>query len=236
METVRTVVNLGRGLRKREDLRVRQPLSSVTVVSRSDTERAAVVAHADLIAEELNVKSVEAHADEAGLVDLSAKGNFKTLGPRYGKETKSVAAAIDALDHSEIVAILDGRTVHRDGYEIATEDLVVERIPRSGTVVATEGSLSVALDCAITEDLASEGLAREIVNRIQGIRRDMDLDVTDRINVKISTASEALRSAAQAHEDIIAGEVLADSIEFTDESDGVAHEINGETIVVAIGT
>jgi isoleucyl-tRNA synthetase len=236
METVRTVVNLGRGLRKREDLRVRQPLSSVTVVSRSDAERAAVVAHADLIAEELNVKSVEAHADEAGLVDLSAKGNFKTLGPRYGKETKSVAAAIDALDHSEIVAILDGRTVHRDGYEIATEDLVVERIPRSGTVVATEGSLSVALDCAITEDLASEGLAREIVNRIQGIRRDMDLDVTDRINVKISTASEALRSAAQAHEDIIAGEVLADSIEFTDESDGVAHEINGETIVVAIGT
>ena len=234
METVRTVVNLGRGLRKREGLRVRQPLANVTVVSRSDRQRSAIVEHRDLIAEELNVKVVEAHADEAGLVDLTAKANFKALGPRYGKETKTVAALIASLGHADIVSILDGNSATLETYEIGADDLIVERIPRTGTVVATEGSLSVALDCAVTDELAAEGLAREVVNRIQGTRREMDLDVVDRINVGLSTTDTALRTAVETHRDLIASEVLAGSIEFADVPVGIEVDIDGASLHVAI--
>jgi isoleucyl-tRNA synthetase len=212
MEIVRSVVNLGRGLRKREELRVRQPLSTVTVVTRSEVERAAIESHAQLIAEELNVHNVEVHADEEGLVDLSAKANFKTLGPRYGKETKTVASAIAQIGHSEIASILDGHDAAVDGFTIAAADIVVERTPRQGTVVASEGSVSVALNCALTGDLVVEGLARELVNRIQGVRRDLDLDVTDRISVNYATQDDEVARAFETHRDLIGGEVLADDI------------------------
>jgi isoleucyl-tRNA synthetase len=164
METVRTVVNLGRGLRKREDLRVRQPLPSVTIVTRSDAERAAIESHRDLIAEELNVKIIDIHADEAGLVDLSAKANFKVLGPRFGAETKSVATQVTAMSHDQISSLIDGASVQAGDYLITARDIVVSRNPRDGTVVASEGSLSVALDCALTDDLRVEGIARELVS------------------------------------------------------------------------
>ncbi len=235
METVRTVVNLGRALRKREELRVRQPLASVTVVTRSESEQAAVVEHADLIAEELNVKRVEAHADEEGLVDLTAKANFKALGPRYGKETKRVATLIEALGHTDIADILNGTTVTIDGFTLSESDIVVTRVPRDGTVVATEASLSVALDCAVSDELAAEGLAREVVNRIQGLRREQDLDVVDRITVRVGSASPALRSAIESHTNMISGEVLADAIVFTDDAAGTEIEIEGETLRVSIG-
>lgn len=234
METVRTVVNLGRGLRKRENLRVRQPLANVTVVSRSADERKAIADHGDLIAEELNVKVVEAHADEAGLVDLTAKANFKALGPRYGKDTKAVAAVIGDLAHDVIVEILDGNSVGVGGFEFSADDLVVERVPRHGTVVATEGSLSVALDCSMTDELAAEGIAREFVNRIQNLRRDLDLDVVDRISVGYSTDVAAVRDAVEAHTDLIASEVLASSLGFADASGGAEVDIDGATVLITI--
>jgi len=168
MATVRTVVALGRGLRKRHDLRVRQPLSSVTVVTRSPEEQAAVTNHSVLISEELNVAEVEVHANEDGLVDLEAKAKFRELGPRYGKDMKTVAAIISNLDHDAIVGLLDGRSVSVDGFTFDQDDIVVSRTPLPGTVVASEGSISVALDSTITEHLEIEGLARELVNRIQG--------------------------------------------------------------------
>jgi len=210
--TVRTVVNLGRGLRKRHDLRVRQPLTSVTIVTRSTAEQAAVTNHAALIADELNVGRVDVHDDEAGLVDLEAKANFKALGPRYGKDMKRVAALIASLDHATIADLLDGSTFRSEGITLDASDIVVSRIPREGTVVAAEGSISVALDTEISEELAVEGMARELVNRVQGLRRQSDLAVTDRIDVNWATADESVSAAFDSHRDMIAAEVLAETL------------------------
>ncbi len=234
METVRTVVNLGRGLRKREGFRVRQPLSVVTIVSRSDAERDAVAQHMALIAEELNVKLVEAHTDESGLVDLTAKANFKSLGPRYGSTTKAVAATIESLTHEELTTILDGATISRDGFTIEADDVIVERVPREGTVVATQGSLSVALDCTIDEALATEGIARELVNRIQGLRRDMDLDVVDRITIAYRTHSSAVQNAVSTFDSLIRAEILADAITESDQETGTEVDVEGESVWIDI--
>ncbi|MEE8456830.1 MAG: class I tRNA ligase family protein, partial [Acidimicrobiia bacterium] len=230
MATVRTVVNLGRGLRRRNDLRVRQPLASVTVVTRSAVEQAAVSNHAELIADELNVASVQVHADEAGLVDLKAKANFKVLGPRYGRDMKTVASKITNLDHDAIVGILDGGTISVDGFTFGEEDIVVSRTPRSGTVVASEGSISVALDSTITRDLRIEGLARELINRVQGMRRRLDLEVTDRIDVVWASEDADVSSVFEQHADMIAGEVLADSITHNVDTDGDEYDLGEATV------
>jgi len=228
MATVRTVVALGRGLRKRHELRVRQPLETVTIVTRSPDEQSAVMGHSALIAEELNVKQVVVHADEAGLVDLTARANFKVLGPRHGKEMKKVAAAIASLDHQAIAALLDGGTYdvegEVEGLALTAPDLVVTRSPRVGTVVATEGSISVALDAEISHDLAVEGVARELVNRIQGMRRQLDLDVTDRIVLMWSSDDAEVSDAFATHREMIPSEVLAKEIH--------QHENDGETFAV----
>lgn len=234
MATVRSIVNLGRGLRKREEIRVRQPLSTVTVVTRAPHESEAVASHAALIAEELNVKSVEVHTDEAGLVDLSAKANFKILGPRYGKDMKAVASAIASLEHGTIEELLDGGAVTTGGYEISSGDIIVERSPREGTVVASEGSMSVALDCAVSPDLRIEGIARELVNRIQGMRRELGLDVTDHIAVVFSTDDGAVTEAFALHGSWIAGEVLGDDVSQVDRLDSPRIDLGGESVQLSI--
>jgi isoleucyl-tRNA synthetase len=233
MATVRTIVNLGRGLRKREDLRTRQPLATVTVVTRSVAERDAVVSHAALIAEELNVHEVEVHGDEAGLVDLTAKPNFKALGPRFGKDMRGVADAIDDLDHATIAAMLDGTPEGLTGHGLTADDIVVSRNARTGTVVATEGSLSVALDTRIDDALRVEGVARELVNRIQAARRDAGFDVTDRIHVAWSSPDPIVAEAFDRHGVLIAGEVLADRIERRDEVADPS-DIDGASVAVAV--
>ncbi len=233
MATVRTVVTLGRGLRKRYELRVRQPLATVTIVTRSPNEQAAALSHSALIADELNVKRVDIHTDEAGLVDLGAKANFKELGPRYGKDMKRVAVAIASLDHRSIAALLDGEDMEVDGFTLTAADLVVTRTPREGTVVATEGSISVALDTQLTEVLAIEGAARELVNRIQGLRRQLDLDVTDRIDLTWSSSDGTLAAAFATHGDTIAAEVLAETIS-EDLIEGETFQVGNAEVTISI--
>ncbi|MFV1998934.1 MAG: isoleucine--tRNA ligase [Acidimicrobiia bacterium] len=234
MEVVRTVVSLGRGLRKRHDIRVRQPLASVTVVTRSAELRASINAHTALIAEELNVKQVVVEQDEAGLVDLEARANFKTLGPRLGKSMKDAARSIADLTHDVIAAILDGDSHTIDGHVITEEDLVVSRQPREGTVVATVGPISVALDTTVDEVLVVEGMAREIINRVQAARRTLDFDVTDRIHVRWTSTSDAVISAFDVHGDLIAGEVLASDISRSDSSEADIVDLAGEHVQIEI--
>jgi isoleucyl-tRNA synthetase len=231
--TVRTVVNLGRGLRKRHDLRVRQPLAGVTIVTRSVEEQNAVTNHAALIADELNVGRVDVHDDEAGLVDFEAKANFKALGPRYGKEMKRVAALIASLDHRTIADLLDGSTYSSEGIVLDASDIVVSRIPREGTVVASEGSISVSLDTEISGELAVEGMARELVNRVQGLRRQFDLAVTDRIDVLWASADELVSTAFETHRDMISAEVLAETL--TEEpNEGRTFTIDDATVTLSV--
>ena len=221
MGAVRTTVGLGRSLRVANDLRVRQPLPSLTVVSRNTAVRDAINSHSGLVGEELNVKAVAADADEGALVELSARANFKVLGPRLGDGVKEVASAIADLSSDDIHALLDGGEVEAGGVRLSADDVVVSRTPKPGYVVATEGDISVALDCSITRELVVEGLAREVVNRVQGMRRDSGLEVTDRIRLIWSTDDEDLREAFSQHSGYIADEVLATQISEGDEPGAV---------------
>jgi isoleucyl-tRNA synthetase len=236
MDTVRTVVNLGRALRKREDVRTRQPLRSVTVVTRDPAHMAAIESHADLISEELNVHDVLVHANEGGLVDLEAKPNYKQLGPRYGKEMKAVASAIESLDHDTIISLLDGSDVTIGGYVLTGEDVIVSRIARKGTAVATEGSVSVALDTSLDSDLEIEGMAREIVNRIQGARRDAGFAVTDRIVVRWTSNDPLVTEAFSAHHTLISSEVLASALVSSDTVDGEDSDLLGHRFAFTVET
>ena len=236
MDTVRTVVNLGRALRKREDVRTRQPLRSVTVVTRDPAHMAAIESHADLISEELNVHDVLVHANEGGLVDLEARPNYKQLGPRYGKEMKAVASAIESLDHDTIISLLDGSDVTIGGYALTGEDVIVSRIARKGTAVATEGSVSVALDTSLDPDLEVEGMAREIVNRIQGARRDAGFAVTDRIVVRWTSNDPLVTEAFSTHDTLISSEVLASALVPSDTIDGEDSDLLGHRFAFTVET
>jgi isoleucyl-tRNA synthetase len=234
MAAARTVVNLGRGLRKRNDLRVRQPLGLVTIVSRDPRVAMAVEQHRDLIAEELNVHRVEVHDDEADLVVLSAKADFKRLGPKLGKETGAVAGEIASLDHPSIAALLEGEHVAIRGITLTADDIVVTRTPHEGTVVATEGDVTVALDTTLTDDLRTEGVARELVNRIQLLRRADGLDVTSRIMVRWASDSDPIVRAFHQFGDFIAGEVLARAVERVDNVEADTTDIDGLGVSLSI--
>ena len=213
MVTVRQVVRMGRSLRVANDLKIRQPLSLLTVVTTNPAVAAAVKEHTELISAELNVKAVTTSADEAPLVTFHPRANFKVLGPKLGDKMKRVAKAIEDLDEAEVGQLVAGASLEVAGVEIGPGDVIIGREPRPGLVVAAEGSVSVALDCALTPELQIEGLAREVVNRIQALRRELELDVTDRIKVQWEANSDDLVEALVSHSDYISDEVLATSLE-----------------------
>jgi len=235
MSTVRTVVGLGRSLRVANDLPIRQPLAALTVVHRDRDVLDAIASHSELIVEELNVKLVETSSDEAALVTLHAKANFKSLGPRFGKDVKQVAGEIESLESDTLHKLLDGNPVTLPGgAELTAEDVVVNRQAHDGVVVAAEGPLSVALDCALTPSLRSEGIAREIVNRVQAIRRQRDLHVTDRIKLTWATGDDAIASAFDDFGDYIAAEILATELTRQDAVDGTDLEIGNAVLTVSV--
>ncbi|CAN5850421.1 isoleucine--tRNA ligase [soil metagenome] len=210
---VRRVVSAGHALRKRHDLRVRQPLPSLTVLTHDPTAAAAVGSHSALIAEERNVKSVEVSSDEGELVEMSAKADFRRLGPRLGSDVKACAAAIARLDASDINRLLGGETLDVEGFEVTPDDVIVTRSPRGQTVVETDGELAVALDTRLDDELVAEGQARDFVSRVQQARRLRGLDVSDRINITWDTDDDDLAAAIGGHARYIAAETLAVSSE-----------------------
>ncbi|MGF1664645.1 MAG: isoleucine--tRNA ligase [Acidimicrobiia bacterium] len=212
MAVVREVVALGHSLRKQSQVKVRQPLRRAAVLSHDPLVAAAVAAHADLIAGELNVKTVGVETDESDLVELSAKCDFKRLGKRLGPRMKEVAAAVSALTESDIKRLLEGGTVEVAGEVLGSEDVIVGRTPRPGTVVETAGALAVSLDTSIDEELAVEGAARELVSRVQTLRREAGLAMTDHITLAWNSPDATVVAAFAEHAPFIASEVLADQI------------------------
>jgi isoleucyl-tRNA synthetase len=232
MAAVRAVVGLARGLRVTEGLRIRQPLSTLTVVSHDAAVRRAVEAHRDLITDELNVKEVVTSADEASMAELSARPNYRTLGPRFGARMKEAAEAIESLKPSAIQAILDGGSAEILGEALGPNDLVVVREARPGVAVATGDRLSVALDTTITPELQREAMAREIVKLVQTLRKDAGLDVSDRIALSWQSGSEAVAAAFSSHGDWIAGEVLAVAVTRADGGTGL--DAAGEPVTLKV--
>lgn len=231
MAAVRQVVALGRSLRVAHGVRVRQPLERLTVFSREDALLNAVSTHADIIRDELNIKEIRTGSDESSAVELTIKANFKTLGPRLGSAVGSVAKAIRSLPPHTIEQILAGESVKVEGHEIRPEDVVIHREPRSGMAVATAGSVAVVLDLSLTDELLAEGRAREVVNRLQQLRRDLGLDVSEHVEITWASADTAVAEAILAHRDMIASEVLADRFDQVASLDGgTAIDVNGAVV------
>jgi isoleucyl-tRNA synthetase len=238
MATVMTIVRLGRLLRTDHNLKVRQPLATLHVVSSNAALLGELAAYADIMQDELNVKELAFGSNESELADLKAKADFRQLGPRFGPQMKQLAKSIAMLDHKTLVSLAGGATVSVDldgeAVELSGNDIVIERIPRSGLVVASEGQLVVALETELSTELVQEGLAREFVSKVQNMRKTADLEVTQRIRIAFNGDTE-LQQAVAANADYVSAEVLATECKpVADTPTGEELDINGHACVVQI--
>lgn len=217
MDLAQRACSLVLSLRKKEKLKVRQPLSRIMIPA-DDKQIIGRIQHvSELILSEVNVKAVEFIEDAAGIVTKKIKPNFKSLGARLGAKMKTAAAAISAMSQDEIFAFekqkswkleLEGEVIELEigDVEILSEDI-------AGWTVANDDKLTIALDIAVTQELREEGLSREVVNRIQNLRKSSGLGVTDRINVSFNSFEEAVTSIIK-HKSYICDQVLAEQLEF----------------------
>ncbi|MBQ6726752.1 MAG: isoleucine--tRNA ligase [Bacteroidales bacterium] len=215
MQLAQKISSMVLSLRKRSNLRVRQPLAKIMIPVADDFQRQQIEKVAHLITSEVNVKEIE-YLDAANNVLVkSAKPNFKTLGPRYGKIMKAIAAAVTAFSQADIAKIeTEGRynmVIEGQDVELLISDVEIATQDIPGWVVANEGTLTVALDVTLTQELKNEGIARELVNRIQNIRKDSDFAVTDKINVDLLSNPE-WDGAVQQYMDYICSETLTASL------------------------
>jgi isoleucyl-tRNA synthetase len=232
MQVVRDAVELGRAARAHAKLKVRQPLREAVVVA-ADRERSAIERLDGLLTEELNVKSVRyvSEADELGRFEL--KPNYRSLGPRFGKQMPQVAAAIASLDPARLReggsagVNIDGRE-----HEIGPDDVLMTLQPLEGYQVERSGTHAVALNLELDDELRREALAREIVHAVQAARRDAGLNVEDRIALTLGGDGELL-DAARAHEQYLARETLATSLSFGG-ADGNAADIEGRELRISV--
>ena len=212
MDAVRRLASLARAAREDIGLGVRQPLARMVVAVPSAVRGPAFTSLLDLLGREVNVKAIEVVESDADLVTLRAKPNFRSLGSRYGKETPLAAAAAARLDAGQLRALEAGGSavVEVDGrrFEYLSADVVVSREVASALAVQSDGPYVAALDPLRTPALRQEGLAREMVNRIQRLRRDAGYDISTRVALAVDGAPELL-AAAQAHAEFIQGETLA---------------------------
>jgi isoleucyl-tRNA synthetase len=236
MRIVMDVVVMGRQIRKDRDVKVRQPLRRLDVVSRDSDLLNQVDELKEIIAEELNVHNVVFGDDETPLAELKAKANFKTLGPKFGKQVQQINKAVQSLSGKELQSAASGEgislSINGETVVLDAEDVVVERIPKAGLAVQAQGALVVALDLELDEALVREGIARELVKELQQMRKNTGLEVTDRIYVKLG-ADDAVLAAVAAFNDYIQAEVLALSLDLSG-AEGEELDLNGHPCRVSI--
>lgn len=235
MQIAQSISSMILALRRKVSIKVRQPLMQIMIPVLDQHQQDAIEAVRDLILNEVNVKELKYVDNAAGILVKKVKPDFKKLGPRYGKIMKQLAAVVQMMDQTAINQLesqgaytfdIEGQsaTIELADVEIISEDI-------EGWLVANEGRLTVALDITITEDLRKEGIARELVNRIQNIRKSNGFDIVDRIKVKLSDSNE-ISNAVKEYYDYIAGQVLADEITLEADIDGM--EIDMDDFVLNI--
>ncbi|NNK69253.1 MAG: isoleucine--tRNA ligase, partial [Flavobacteriaceae bacterium] len=220
MENAQTISSLVLSLRAKEKIKVRQPLHKIMIPVNSEEQKAEIEAVSELIKHEVNIKDIELLEDASDILVKQIKPNFKVLGPRFGRDMKLIASKISAFTAEDIKKIeqnghldveINGKntTLGIDDVEITSQDI-------EGWLVANEGALTVALDVTITEDLRKEGIARELVNRIQNLRKDSGFEVTDRIDVVLQS-DEKINNAVKTNLDYIKTETLTEELEIMDQ-------------------
>ncbi|MCD8268650.1 MAG: isoleucine--tRNA ligase [Parabacteroides sp.] len=228
MKMAQDVSSMVLALRRKVNIKVRQPLQTIMVPVVDAHQQESIEAVKNLILSEVNVKELRFVDNAAGILVKRIKSDFKKLGPRYGKIMKSLAAAIQAMTQEDILAFESAGTctLNVEGQdatvELADVEIISEDIP--GWLVANEGRLTVALDITVTDSLRKEGLARELINRIQNLRKSNGYDITDKINVTVLSSDE-MDEAIKEYNEYIANQVLAVSVEITE------HAISDATVL-----
>jgi isoleucyl-tRNA synthetase len=228
MDVVQSIVALGRKLRDDKKLKVRQPLASLTVVSRDPAVLDAARATQRLIADELNVKRVETSSDEASFCTLNVKPNFQALRERAASKLKPIGEALKRWGFAEVADLEQGRTIAVEGVDVSVADVLLTRVPTAGAVVASAGAVMVVLDPALTRDLVLEGLARELVSVLQQARKTAGLEVSDRIRVRYDSDDADVLAAIERHRASVSEEVLAVELERGGATE--AAELNGKRV------
>jgi isoleucyl-tRNA synthetase len=212
MDVAQRVVGITRSMRAKNNLKVRQPLSKI-MVAVDKNKRDAVSKMQDVILEEVNIKELVVLEDDSEIVNKSAKPNFKSIGPKFGKKANPVANAIRSFGKKEIGTLERGGivlvTINEEEVEISSDDVEIVSTEIKGWLVESEEGVTVAIDTSLNEQLIAEGLTREFVNRIQNMRKDAGLEVTDRIKIYFE-GSDNLLNSVSLFKDYIINEVLAD--------------------------
>jgi isoleucyl-tRNA synthetase len=215
MDLVRRIVLVGRSLRNEAKLKVRQPLKSILVVAKNEKRKELLTGMETLVMEELNVKGLKFVADESELLRRKAEPIYKNLGPKFGKNVNQAAEAIRSFSEKELDRLIEtgSERLVVDGHEakIVPDDINIVTENRDGLVAGSDGDVTVALLTQITEELLHEGLARELVNRVQNMRKDAGFEVTDRINIWLQTSHE-FEKAMEKQTNYICNETLAQVI------------------------
>lgn len=236
MALAQDISSLTLSLRKKTGINVRQPLSKILVPVLDSSFQEKVEKVKDLILSETNIKDIEFITDTTGIIKKKVKPNFKALGAKVGKDMKTVAAAIQGFTADQIQELENTGSIPLTGteYVISSEDVEIIAEDVEGWQVANLGKLTVALDVHITAALKSEGMARELINRIQNLRKEKGFEVTDRINVTLSQNTE-IQQAVDNNFSYICTEILADKLNFDSGlANGEAIEIGGENLLLSI--
>ena len=215
MQMAQNITSMVLSLRKKEKMRVRQPLQKVMIPASGEKMKEQINAIKDLVLSEVNVKELDFMDEDSNILVKEIKANFKALGPKYGKQMKAIAAAIGKFEQADIKELesKEAYTLNIEGKDlvITTEDVLISSQDIPGLLVANNKGITVALDITMNEALIEEGIARELVNRIQNIRKDSGLEITDRIQLSI-TKHDKINAAISANKKYICDETLADEL------------------------
>ncbi|MDX1278039.1 isoleucine--tRNA ligase [Oceanihabitans sediminis] len=220
MEAAQTISSLVLSLRAKEKIKVRQPLQKIMIPIDSVEQKEEILAVADLIKHEVNIKEITLLEDASDILVKQIKPNFKALGPRFGKDMKAIAAKIQQFT-AEDIKIIEQRgsldiEINEKSLTLELSDVEITSQDIEGWLVANEGNLTVALDVTISEELREEGIARELVNRIQNLRKDSGFEVTDRINVQLQKDDQIVKAIA-SNMDYIKTETLTEKLEIVEQ-------------------
>jgi isoleucyl-tRNA synthetase len=238
MQKAQTISSLVLSLRKKEMIKVRQPLQKVMIPILDESQRAEIEAISDLVKAEVNVKEIVLLDDASGILVKQIKPNFKALGPRFGKDISLISKAINDFSQGQINQLeREGSlslVIAGNSINLSLEDVEISSQDIEGWLVANSNGITVALDITISEELKEEGIARELVNRIQNIRKDSGFEVTDKIKVHLQKNSE-LEKAVKANEAYIKSETLTQTMVFEDNiSNGTEIEFDEIKTKIAI--
>jgi isoleucyl-tRNA synthetase len=234
MERVLEAVTLARALRQERNLRVRQPLTSVVWVVPDQSTETELAPFLQIMADELNVKSVKLRHDDRDLVTRSATANFKVLGKRVGSRMPEVAKAVAAMTDEQIQAVEGGGCFRFEEFELGPDDIQIRRSEKPGLALRSDGFMTVALDTELTPELEAEGLARELVHHVQNLRKQSGFDIADRIALEVQAHSPSLEAAVLRYKDYICKETLALDFELKSAVTGTTLEANGHTFTLAV--